>query len=238
LSTLDEPTFSDQQQYWDARWDRNRAPNAWQQRRGDTILALIRTLQLVRPTILDLGCATGWFTEQLSQLGSATGVDLSEHAIAIAKDRFPKVDYIAGNFFEMPLPTAHYDLVVTQEVVAHVPNQQNFVRRLAEILKPGGSLVITTANKFVMERVDFGPDPDEHIKKWLTMRELQALLAPHFGILRKTSIIPIGNLGILRFINSHKLNRALQLFCSERSLEALKERAGLGYSLIVLATKK
>ena len=47
---------------------------------------------------------------------------------------------------------------MSQEVVAHVPDQKGFVRRLGELTAPGGYLVITMANKFVMERVDFGPD--------------------------------------------------------------------------------
>src|SRR2546427_6074023 len=58
------PALADQRRYWDERWDRQRLPNDYQRRRGDTILDLLRSLRLTNPEILDFGCGTGWFTEQ------------------------------------------------------------------------------------------------------------------------------------------------------------------------------
>src|SRR2546427_9646757 len=72
------PALADQRRYWDERWDRQRLPNDYQRRRGDTILDLLRSLRLTNPEILDFGCGTGWFTEQLSHVGRATGLDRSE----------------------------------------------------------------------------------------------------------------------------------------------------------------
>lgn len=237
-STPDIPSISEQQRYWDARWDRNRKPNGWQLRRGETILNFLRTLHLDTPVILDLGCASGWFTEKLSQIGQATGIDLSETAITLAKSQFPGITFIAGNIFELPIPQNHFDLVVAQEVIAHVEDQIAFLERIAYTLKPGGFLIATAANKIVMDRVDFGPDPKEHIKQWLYMRTLKRLLLPQFKVLRATTVIPMGNRGFLRLINSYKINAALGLLIPRRYLENLKERAGLGYSLIVLAQKR
>ncbi len=234
----DIPSIREQQQYWDTRWDKNGQPNTWQLRRGDTIMEFLRTLPLDHPKILDLGCATGWFTKRLSQFGQATGIDLSEVAISLAKSQFPDIKFISGNIYEIPISQDYFDVVVSQEVIAHVEDQIAFLERIAYTLKPGGYLVVTAANKIVMERVDFGPDPREHIKQWLDMRTLKQLLVPHFKVLRTTSILPMGHQGFLRLINSYKVNAALGLFIPQRYLEKLKERAGLGYSLIVLAKKK
>jgi SAM-dependent methyltransferase len=232
------PSVTEQQDYWDKRWEKNSAPNAWQQRRGDAVFEWVAGLGLSRPRILDLGCATGWFTERLSHIGTATGVDLSEWAIEAAKARYPGIDYRAGNFYQMSFPAGFFDVVVNQEVIAHVPDQAAFLERIARILKPGGYLAITTANKLVMDRVDWGPDPDAHIKRWLSMGEFKRLLGPHFRVLRTTSVIPLGGRGILRAANSKKLHGALGLLFSERVIERMKERAGLGYSLIVLAQRR
>jgi len=238
-TVAENPAFEEQREYWDERWNRQRWPNKWQLRRGQTILDLARGLSLQDPTVLDLGCATGWFTAQLSRFWpDVTGIDLSEAAIELAKQDFPGVRYIAGNIFEMDLLAQTMDLVICQEVIAHVPDQANLVRRIARIIKPGGHLIISTANKFVVDRWDMGPDPNSHIKQWLTMRTFKALLEPQFRVLKTCSIIPIGERGILRFINSHRLNTLLRPFLSDDQIERAKEKAGLGYSLIALAQTK
>lgn len=237
-SELYTPSVIEQKQYWDERWDRSRRPNLWQLRRGESIITLLRSLPLVHPKILDLGCGTGWFTERLSHMGEATGLDLSEAAIRFASSQFPHIKFISGNLYETPLPGEHFDVVVSQEVIAHVENQETFLGCIAHTLKPNGYLVVTTVNKFVIERTHQPPDPPEHIKQWLTRRVLKHLLQPYFHVLHMTTVIPMGNRGILRVINSHKVNTALHLLISHQRLDTLKERAGFGYTRIVLAKKR
>ena len=239
ISTAGQPAFQEQREYWDERWNRQNRPNNWQLRRGQTILQLAQDLRLEDPKILDLGCATGWFTAQLSRLGKdVMGIDLSEAAIKLAQRDFPEINYIAGNIFEMNLPAESMDLVVSQEVIAHVPDQPELVRRIARLIKPDGYLIISTANKFVIERWDMVPDPDRHIKQWLTMKSFKKVLKPHFRILKGLSIIPIGDRGILRFLSSSSFNAMLRPLLSGDQIDWLKEKAGLGYSLILLAQKK
>jgi ubiquinone/menaquinone biosynthesis C-methylase UbiE len=237
-STTDFPSVADQRRYWDQRWDKTKMPNAWSIRRGETILRFLRSLPLSHPKILDIGCGTGWFTEQLSHLGTATGIDLSETTIAIAKSRFPDITFIAGDLFETSLPVAEFDIVVAQEVIAHVYDQVALLDRIAGVLKPEGYLIITTVNKFVIERTPQPPDPSEHIKQWLDQKALKRLLLSHFRILRTTTVVPMGNQGILRLINSHKLNTIMGSLIPQRHLATFKEWAGLGCTRIVLAQKR
>ena len=232
------PTVAQQQEYWNSRWNRTPEPNSWQLRRADKILQLLRGLPIARPRLLDLGCATGWFTAELAKLGDATGIDLSPAAIARARAQYPGVRFEVVDLFEAPLPARSYDVIVAQEVVAHVPDQRRFMEILAAAITPGGYLVISAANRIVMERVDFGPDPREHIKRFLTLRELKNLVRPHLAVLRGTSVIPLGERGFLRLVNSPALNGVLALAVSRRRLEAAKEWAGLGYSVIVLAQRR
>jgi 2-polyprenyl-3-methyl-5-hydroxy-6-metoxy-1,4-benzoquinol methylase len=232
------PSLGEQKMYWDQRWKKSKTPNAWQLKRGETVLEFLRGIHLDRPQILDMGCATGWFTNRLSHIGEATGIDLSSSAIAMAKVQYPDVRFIAGNLYEYPFLAGSFDIVVSQEVIAHVDDQVLFLERIADVLRPGGYFVVTTANKIVMERVDHSHDPREHIKTWLDMRSFKRLLRPRFDIIRTTSIIPMGNQGFLRVVNSHKLNSALGRLISRERLESWKEKAGLGYSLIILARKR
>jgi 2-polyprenyl-3-methyl-5-hydroxy-6-metoxy-1,4-benzoquinol methylase len=230
------PSLADQERYWDERWDRQRLPNDYQRRRGHTVLALLKSLGLRNPAILDFGCGTGWLTADLSEAGRATGIDLSEVAIAQARAAYPHVRFIAGNLYETTFPAEQFDVVVSQEVLAHVEDPDRYLGIIARILKPNGYLIITTANRLVMERWDpGGPDPDAHIKVYPNRRELKRMLRGRFRVLRTMSIIPIGDRGILRLVNSYKLNTALRWFLSPRHIERLKEWAGFGYTLIALA---
>ena len=71
------------------------------------------------------------------------------------------------------------------------------------------------------------------------MRELKGLLvAAGFRVLKTKCVIPLGGRGVLRMANSWKLNAVLRLVLSQESLDRMKERLGLGYSLIVLAVKE
>jgi 2-polyprenyl-3-methyl-5-hydroxy-6-metoxy-1,4-benzoquinol methylase len=241
MSVSTNPSLADQQRFWN-NWNATlRDPknlNEWSLKRGETIVELVRSLSIENPKILDFGCGTGWLTERLAEFGETTGTDLAECVIAAAQARAPHIRFIAGNLFQMPLPSGYFDIVVSQEVIAHIPDQSAYLEHAAEVLKSGGYLIITTPNKFVMERGDWPPQPPEHIEHWLTMRNLKRLLHRRFRILHTSTIVPLGNRGILRLINSYKINTALGLFISKKNLEKLKEWAGLGYTLVALAQKR
>lgn len=241
------PSVAAQQDYWDHRWEQQRKPNGWQQQRANTVLGIARELSLDHPLILDLGCGTGFMTKMLSQLGTAEGIDLSPTAIEIARSEYPGVRFRSGDLYELRLAERPVDLVVCQEVIPHVYDQQRLLKRIADALRPGGYLIATAANRFVMKRLkggDGGPvgsgpaDPDEHIKSWLSRRQLKALMAPQFTILKSTSIIPVGTNGVLRLINSYKLNHALERVSSPQRIENLKGMFGWGYTIIVVGRKR
>lgn len=240
------PSAEAQQEYWDDRWGIQESPNAWQKRRADAILEMVRNLPLKSPQILDLGCATGWMTKMLSEFGTAEGVDLSEAAISKAKAEFPGIRFTSGDLYEISLVSEPVDVVVCQEVIPHVSDQALLMRRIAEVIKPDGYLIITAANKFVMERmkdsdglVGVGSeDPEEHIKKWLDMKGLRRLVEADFKVLQTTSVIPMGHRGWLRIINSPRLAALVSWLVPQSRLDALKERMGFGYSIIVMGQRK
>ncbi len=240
MNTPEFPSLADQERFWET-WQEAKSITEWSQVRADALLKIVRGLELKNPEILDLGCGNGWFTERLASFGTATGTDLSLKAMEEAKSLFPRATFIGGDLFQVPLPSAHYDIVVSQQVIAHVVDQPGYVKRAASLLKSRGYLILSTPNKFVMDRLDdlgWDATPAEHLERWLDRKALLNLLLPRFEILQFTSILPMGRRGILRLVNSAKLNRAVGLVIPEARLRALKERAGLGYTLIVLARKR
>lgn len=235
------PSVTEQQDYWDERWERSRGqyPHQWARRRGDAIVKLVRAVNPGRPQrILDLGCGTGWLTEELASFGEAVGVELSERTVELARQRYPQAMFMAGDALKVPLPAASFDVVVSQEVIAHVSDQVAYIDVVARALAPGGYLVLTTANKFVNERIGWPPSPAGHIEQWLSARALARLLRPHFKVLWSTTLEPLGHRGILRVINSYKLSRVMGLMVSAEMLATWKGRAGFGWTRIVLARKR
>ncbi len=241
---IGHPTVDDQKQFWDwhwQHWKERRTINEWKDKRHEVVLTFLSLLSLDHPRILDLGCGPGWYTEKLAHFGPTTGIDLSEEAIQMAQARFPHIKFISGNLYDLPLPAEHYDVVVSQEVFDHVEDQVEFVRRAAYVLKPKGYLILSCANKFVMDRLqegEFPAQPNTHIAQYLNIKRLKGLIQPYFRVLRIKSILPIGHRGILKLINSYKVNKILGHLISSRYLDSLKERACLGYQLILLAQKK
>ena len=244
MPTSYQPTVDDQKRFWDwhwQHWQERKTINSWKDKRHEMVLGFLRSLALNHPRILDVGCGPGWYTERLANFGETTGIDLSEEAISMAKSRFPHITFVVGNLYEMLLPSEHFDVVVSQEVIDHVDDQVTFLQRAAHVLKPGGYLILSCANKFVIDRLgegEFPAQPAAHISRYLDAKGWKRLLRPYFHILQLTTILPIGHRGILRLINSYKLNSMLGFVIPARYLEAMKERAGFGYTLIVLVQKK
>jgi len=241
IKSASTPDLTEQQRFWNTWNTTLRDPKnltSWSLKRGETIVELVRSLAIEHPKILDFGCGTGWLTEKLAEFGETTGIDLAARVIEAAQSRAPHIKFIAGDIFQTPLSRAYYDVVVSQEVIAHIPDQVAYLDRAAEVLKSRGYLIITTPNKFVMDRSDWQDQPPEHIEHWLTMGSLKGLLRRRFHILRTSTIVPLGNRGILRFINSCKINAAMRLLVSYDDLERFKGWIGCGYNLVVLAQKR
>ncbi len=238
------PSIEVQREFWNSHWqqaEERKIVNAWTERRAQEILGIIQSLGIANPKILDFGCGHGWFTERLANVGEAVGIDLSPEAIAIAKARRPELNYVAGNIYQAQLPESYFDAVVSQEVISHVEDQPKYIARAASVLKPLGHLIITTGNRFVMDRlgeVGWMAYPPEHIEQELTCGEMKRLLAPQFRIISLRTIIPHGTRGILRLVNSYKLNALLETLVSAATLNAIKERAGFGWQMVVLAQKR
>jgi 2-polyprenyl-3-methyl-5-hydroxy-6-metoxy-1,4-benzoquinol methylase len=239
-----QPTIEEQREFWDWHWehrDERLTVNTWKDRRHEVMVAMLGSLRLRNPRILDVGCGTGFYTSGLARFGPTIGLDLSETGIAVARKEFPEIEFLAGNLYDYPFEESSFDVVVAQEVFDHVEDQPAFVERVAALLRPGGHLLVSCTNRFVLERVPVGTfpkQPDHHIGKYLVKGELKALLRPRFHVLRTTSVLPMGNRGLLRLVNSHRLNRALGAVLGQARVESLKENAGFGYQLIALCRRR
>ena len=234
-------TLEEQRKSWNTwnRATREQKLDLVSERQAAVVLQWCSSLGRGAMEILDLGCGSGWMSERLLPFGKVTGVDLADETIARARKRAPRIRFLSGDVFDADLPAGHFDLVVSLEVLSHVRDQPAFLERIASLLKPGGHLMLATQNRYVLERCDDigGPKPGQ-IRRWVDARQLRRLLAPDYDLLELTSVLPVGNRGLLRLVNSHKLNRLLALCVPARLTERAKERLLLGHTLLALARKR
>ena len=207
-------------------------------RRLREILAAMSDLKIHDAKIFEAGCGTGWLSDKLSEFGKVSGCDLGSKIIDTAQANYPHVQFLSGDVHTLNLPVGTFDVVVTSEVLSHVPDQPAFIRRLADLLKPGGYLFITTQNKSVFERRNDVAPADGWIRQWVTVSMLKDLVRPHFTIRRLTTLEPEGKLGYLKVVNSVRLNSYCAAVLGPDRIKRLKESAGFGQSIFVIAKKR
>src|SRR2546423_7088240 len=227
--SLAAPDDADQQRFWN-EWNTKFRDaghvehlDAATSRRWGTALRWIEQLNLSRPRILDLGCSTGWLTAQLAEYGQAVGTDISDAAIREAKERYPQVEFECSNFLTAQPRKEFFDIIVAVDVLSCVADQPAFIERVRESLRPGGYLYLATPNRFVYERRDdVAPLGPGQVRHWTSFREIRRLLRDDFRIKRFTTLLPEGHLGVLRAVNSYKLNDVLEHMVSRSALERAK----------------
>ncbi len=90
--------------------------------------------------VLDLGCGYGWYTDFFTRSGAdAVGVDGSEKMIAIARERYPNLDFTLANI-EKSLPFADgcFDIVFSNQVLMDIENTERVISEFARVLKENG----------------------------------------------------------------------------------------------------
>jgi 2-polyprenyl-3-methyl-5-hydroxy-6-metoxy-1,4-benzoquinol methylase len=222
---------------WNSKYRQGRLDEP-SKRRMREILASLANLKIHGAKILEVGCGTGWLSSRLCEFGKVTAVDLGQEIIQTAKTLYPEIDFRSGNIHTLDLPVNFFDVIVTLETLSHVPDQPGFLRRLSQLLKPGGFLLITTQNKSVFERrADIGP-PNGWIRNWVTMKTLKRYLRPDFSLRHATTLEPEGHLGFLRLINSCRINHYVDAALGAPRVKRIKESAGFGQTIFIIAVKR
>jgi len=108
-------------------------------------LAIVRRHTARPGTLLDVGCAAGYFLAVMREAGwEVAGVDLSSEIVAHAHARFGFTALHAGTLETAPWPPASFDLVTLWDLVEHVPDPRAVLMQAHRLLRPDGVLVLET----------------------------------------------------------------------------------------------
>ena len=196
-------------------------------------------------SVLEIACGTGTLSRMLVY-SSYHGLDISPAAIDVARQKSVSVSlppgttsptYEAADFHEWPLPAQPFDVVICIDAISSIRDQPVAMKKMAQSLRVGGHLALTTINSYVYDRIQRTPTirfESGPVSHWLSRAELRALIVEAgLTIERFTTIMPRGELGILRWVNSAHLNQSFGPGV-QAVLRRLKEHAGFGqYSLAV-----
>jgi len=208
-------------------------------RTGLLALEEIRRLQLQSPSVLEVGCGTGWLAEQIADAARYVGLDLSPAAVETARQRVPGAEFLSADYHTWSCEPASFDVVVMVDTIAYFRDQDAAVAKAWNALRPGGRLIVTTVNPIVFSRLSsVGPPGKGQVRKWLSRTALRDLLQRNgFALERSYTVFPAGDRGFLRVLNSRKI--AVALFGGEypKWITRCKERLGLGQYRIAVARR-
>ncbi len=118
---------------------------------SDKIKDAVKDLNI--KSVLEIGCGLGNNLKNFDGL-QVTGIDLSEHAIEIAKQKLPKFRFYVGNVLQIPLQET-FDLVFSSAVIEHIP---------PPLLDQAFKEMFRVSNKYILNIEAY--DDTEHEINW------------------------------------------------------------------------
>ena len=97
--------------------------------------------------VLELGCSSGYLAQQLRDRGNAfVGVELDAEAAREAEQWCEQVIVGDVESSTLPLESASFDVLLCGDVVEHLRDPVAVLAKLRPLVKPGGTLVLSTPN--------------------------------------------------------------------------------------------
>lgn len=95
--------------------------------------------------VLDAGCGAGIVSAGMAPRLALTGVDIEEDSIAYCK-KARQGEFVCAPLEKLPFESNSFDLILFTNAIEHLENPHPALQELTRVLKPGGTLFITTEN--------------------------------------------------------------------------------------------
>jgi len=126
--------------------------------------------------VVETACGTGQGLAYLSGVSKSLHAgDYSEKILKIARNHYKdRINFQRFDAQNMPFPDNSLDVVVLFEAIYYLPSPEKFVGECHRILRKGGVVLISTANK---DLYDFNPSP--YSRRYFGTVELNELFTGH-----------------------------------------------------------
>lgn len=138
---------------------------------------------LVGKRVLDLGCGTGYFSEQLRRRGAyVVCVDLSSEMLVQAKIRCGDVGatYYQADAEALPFANASFDYVFSSLALQWCDDLFLPLRQIHRVLKPQGMAYFSTlldGSLFELKQAWTKIDTHQHVNDFITLNQVKIALA-------------------------------------------------------------
>jgi len=122
--------------------------------------------------VVEIACGTGQGLGYLSAIaGTFEAGDYSREILDIARAHYGnRIELNQFDAREMPFENQSKDVIILFEALYYLENVEKFIQECKRVLRPGGNVLIATANK---ELSDFNPSPYSH--KYYGVPEMKML---------------------------------------------------------------
>jgi ubiquinone/menaquinone biosynthesis C-methylase UbiE len=100
--------------------------------------------------VLDVGCGLAYGTALMAgSATSITGIDYDQQTVEDNIKRYHAIknlDFKQAVIPPLPFPDAGFDVITAFQFIEHIGPRKEFVKECLRVLKPGGSLLVTTPN--------------------------------------------------------------------------------------------
>ena len=126
--------------------------------------------------VLEAACGAGQGIGYLQNLANSFEAgDYSGELVDIAKQHYgERVNIYQFDAQDIPKQDNSMDVIILFEALYYIPDAEKFIRECKRILRPGGHVLIATANK---DLFDFNPSP--YTFKYYGVVELNRLFSEH-----------------------------------------------------------
>jgi SAM-dependent methyltransferase len=113
--------------------------------RKDAIRQLRQFLKEPQPLILEIGCSSGFFLKDATRAfpnAIFVGADIVKRPLYRLAAQLPNVPLLRFDLSSCPLPECSFDAIVMLNVLEHIEDDTSALRKVRELLKPGGLLIL------------------------------------------------------------------------------------------------
>ena len=138
--------------------------------------------------VLDAGAGEGYGAALLRRTARAVvALDYAPEVCAHVSGRYPHVPAVRGDLQRLPVRDGSVEVVAHLQTLEHLHDQPGFLTECARVLRPAGTLLVTTPNRLTFSPGRETPLNPFHTRE-LTAAELAELLAPHFTVMRMLGV--------------------------------------------------